>query len=88
MKDFILATLPWVICGISIAIIVLNCNKEKDKNLSEKTYLNEGMCLGMCFGVLLGSLFPEHLGLFLSLGMLIGEAIGSCIKKTNNKEDK
>lgn len=42
----------------------------------------------MSFGVLLGSLYSEHLGIFLSLGMLIGEAIGSCIKKTNNKEDK
>ena len=89
MKDFILASLPWVICGISIAIIVVNCNKEKDKNLSKKTYLSEGMCLGMCFGVLLGSLYSKHLGIFLGLGMLIGEAIGTFIKKgKNNKEDK
>ena len=86
MKDFILASLPWVICGISIAIIVVNCNKEKDKNLSEKTYLNEGRCLGMCFGVLLGSLYSEYLGIFLALGMLIGEAIGSFIKKKTNKK--
>lgn len=55
MKDFILASLPWVICGISIAIIVVNCNKEKDKDLSKKTYLSEGMCLGMLIGEAIGS---------------------------------
>lgn len=88
MKDFILATLPWIIIGISVAIIVVNNNKVKTKKTSKETYISEGLCLGMSFGVLLGSLYSEHLGIFLSLGMLIGEAIGSCIKKTNNKEDK
>ncbi|MGN0973589.1 MAG: hypothetical protein ACI4OT_02475 [Bacilli bacterium] len=81
MKDFVLAALPFIIMGISIAIIVVNCNKENKK--SEKgTYINEGMCIGMSIGLLLGNLFDDgHLGIFLGLGMLIGEAIGSGIKK-------
>ena len=81
MKDFILAAFPWIIIGISVAIIVVNCNKEKDKNLSKETYLTERMSIGMCLGVSLGSLSSEHLEIFLSLGMLIGEAIGLCFKK-------
>lgn len=76
MKDFILAALPFVIMGISVAIIIVNSNKNKE------AYISEGMCLGMSFGLLLGTSFGnEHTGLFLSLGMLIGEAIGSFIKK-------
>lgn len=81
MKDFILAALPFVITGISIAIIIVNCNKE-NKKLKEGTYISEGMCIGMSIGLLIGNLFDlEYLGMSLGLGMLIGEAIGSCIKK-------
>lgn len=76
MKDFILAAIPFIIIGISVAIIIVNNNKSKE------SYICEGMCIGMSFGLLLGTSFSnEHLGMFLSMGMLIGEAIGSYIKK-------
>lgn len=76
MKDFILTSLPFIIIGISVAVIIVNSNKNKE------TYISEGMCLGMSFGLLLSNLFSsEHMGLSLSLGMLIREAIGSFIKK-------
>ena len=81
LADFILTALPFVIVGISIAIIVVNCNKE-NKKLEKGTYISEGMCIGMSIGLLLGNLYDDgHLGIFLGLGMLIGEAIGSGIKK-------
>lgn len=81
MKDFILAALPFVIAGISIAIIIVNCNKE-NKKIKGGTYTTEGMCIGMSIGLLIGNLLDlEYLGMSLGLGMLIGEAIGSCIKK-------
>ena len=53
MKDFILAALPFIIIGISVAIIIVN-NK---KNKSKESYICEGMCFGMSFGLLLGTLF-------------------------------
>lgn len=82
MKDFVLAALPFLIIGISIAIIIVNSNKAKGKKSEENTYIGEGMCLGMSLGILLGQTFAkEHLGIFLSSGMLVGEAIGSSIKK-------
>ena len=78
MKDFILASLPFIIIGICVAIIVVNNRKNKNK----ESYISEGMCLGMSFGLLVGASFrSEHLGMFLSLGMLVGEAIGSSLKK-------
>ena len=76
MIDFFLAALPFIIIGISVAVIVVNSNNKKE------SYICEGMCLGMSMGLLLGTSFAsEHLGIFLSLGMLIGEAVGSSIKK-------
>ena len=60
--------------GISVAIIIVNNNSNKN------TYTAEGMCLGMSFGLLLGTSFSSgHMGLFLSLGMLIGESLGMLI---------
>ena len=74
MKDFIFASLPFIIIGICVVIIVVNNRKNKNK----ESYISEGMCLGMSFGLLIGASFSsEHLGMFLSLGMLVCEAIGS-----------
>ena len=53
MKDFILASLPWIIIGISVAIIIVNNNKLKTKKTSKETYISEGLCLRMSLGVLL-----------------------------------
>lgn len=47
MRDFILASLSWVICGIPITIIIVNNNKVKTKKTSKETYISEGLCLGM-----------------------------------------
>ena len=77
MKEFLLAALPFIICGMAIIVILMNTKKQKSKD----NYLAEGMCLGLAFGSMIGALFPSQLGLCLSLGMLIGEAIGSYFKK-------
>lgn len=76
MIDFFLAALPFIIIGISVAVIVVNSNNNKE------SYICEGMFLGMSIALLLGTSFAsEHLGIFLSLGMLVGEAVGSSIRK-------
>lgn len=76
MKDFILAAIPFIIIGISFAIIAVNSKKTKEN------YISEGMCLGISFGLLVSTLIPnEYMGMCLSIGMIIGEAVGSYIKK-------
>ncbi len=75
MKDFLTAALPFIIIGISLAIICANSNN------NEKTYLSEGLAIGMCLGVAIASSLHINLGLGISIGMLIGEAIGISIKK-------
>lgn len=76
MKEIILVALPFIIMGISIAILA-----SKSKN-SKDNYLLEGMSLGMCFGLMFSNLFNnEYMSFSLSVGMLLGEVIGSFIKK-------
>lgn len=77
MKEFLFATLPFILCGLAIIVILMNTKKQTSKD----NYLVEGMCLGLAFGSMIGVLFSSQLGLCLSLGMLIGEAIGSYFKK-------
>lgn len=75
MKDFLFAALPFIIIGISLAIICAN-----GKN-NEKTYLSEGIAIGICLGVAIASSLHISLGLGISIGMLIGESLGISIKK-------
>ena len=35
MKDFILTALPFIIIGISVAVIIVNSNKNKETYISE-----------------------------------------------------
>ena len=80
MKDFILSALPFVISGISVAVI---CTRLAKKKTGNNTYIIEGMLLGVAFGTCFGNVFSKVLGTAIctSLGMLVGEAIGSCIDK-------
>lgn len=91
MKDFIMAALPWVIMGISIAILVTNASKvkkaiksnttDKEETKKDDNYMSEGMCIGMSLGVVFGTTGIFDLGTGISLGMLVGLVIGMYIKK-------
>lgn len=57
MKDFILAALPWVLCGIAVAILCARLGKRKnepDKKLDRQIAL--GMALGLMLSPALNSL--------------------------------
>ena len=78
MTDIVLAGLPMVVIGITLAsviVILSKKNKKRDntenKNTFESTDKNEsieednmatGMSLGMCFGVAIGSSFMNKFG--------------------------
>lgn len=79
MKDFIIAALPYVIIGISIAIICTN-SKKKGNN-----YIMEGMLFGLALGASFSTTLKIDIGLGMTLGMLIGEAVGSFIKKDKDE---
>ncbi|MGM9530495.1 DUF2700 domain-containing protein [Intestinibacter sp.] len=94
MKDFIMAALPWVIMGITLAVLAVNFSKKannktkvdveiKDSEVEEDNYMTLGMCLGMCIGSALGASGIISISYGISFGMLIGMAVGSTIKKQN-----
>ena len=77
MKDFIYAALPWVIIGITLAIVMLLLTKnlkkkgsvskaekvvDKKQESEEETYMSDGMSLGICFGAAIGSAFMYKFG--------------------------
>lgn len=78
MRDFVLAALPWVLCGVALAIVCAGMGrkktKEKKKALEERMAL--GMALGLMFGAALNSagLWENH-GLGFALGPLWGMAL-------------
>ena len=77
MKEFILAALPWVLCGIAVAIICANLagnNQKTQKKFDRRMAL--GLSLGLMFGPALNAagLWSNH-GLGLALGPLWGMAL-------------
>ena len=90
MKEFLLAALPWIALGVSLALICANYSKNKkskaagtdeDQKQPDGNYMTEGICFGMCAGVVLSTVGIIELGLGISLGMLLGIVVGRNIKK-------
>lgn len=88
MKDFIINALPWVICGISVAII---CAKlgfgKKEKEADSRIAI--GMALGLMLSPVLNSfeLWENH-GLGFALGPLLGMAIASLFGNKDNSDEE
>jgi len=86
MKGFILAALPWVLIGLSFAIL-FSKHLAKNKN-NKKTCESEGIAIGMCMGAGLGTMFEGGLALGVSIGVLLGLYIGSRIPKKDNNDEQ
>ena len=81
MKDFIIAALPWVLCGLAVAILCARLGG-RDGNTGKK--LDQAMATGAALGLLLGvalngcGLWENH-ALGFSLGPLWGMALASLL---------
>lgn len=80
MIECVKAALPFVICGVCLAVLAVNHKKAKAEENSGN-YMMEGMCFGMCLGVSCAQIIHVNIGVGISLGMLIGETVGFLIKK-------
>ena len=80
MRDFLLAALPWVLCGIAVAIICAGLGREKANE--EKKALEQRMALGLALGLMFGAalnsvgLWENH-ALGFALGPLWGMALAA-----------
>ncbi|MGN0167043.1 MAG: hypothetical protein ACI4AB_03285 [Acetatifactor sp.] len=86
MRDFILAALPLVLCGIAVAIICTRMGRgktrENEKALEKSMAL--GMSLGLLFGVALNGIgLWENHALGFALGPLWGMALATLFQGGN-----
>lgn len=88
MKDFVLAALPLVLCGIAVAVICANLRGKKTK---EKT-LEQSVAIGISLGLMLSpalnsiGLWENH-GLGFALGPLWGMALAVLFHKNTNADE-
>ncbi len=71
MKDFITAALPWVLVGLSIAVLPIITAKEKPGECKGRT-ITKGTCVGFCIGTLIYVAFGWALWASMLVGMVIG----------------
>ena len=70
MKDFITAALPWVLCGLAVAIL---CARLGRQGGSKSKKLDQSMAVGAALGLLLGvTLFSA---LFVCVGNMIANLL-------------
>ena len=89
MREFILAALPWVLCGVAVAIICTRMGREKTKE-NEKALekiMALGMSLGLLFGVALnGAGLWENHAMGFALGPLWGMALATLFQGGNDSD--
>lgn len=78
MKDFFSAAIPFLLTGIALAILAVNCSGKREKSKNQGAHMATGAGLGLLFGVMLNGcgLWENHI-LGLILGVLWGMALGS-----------
>lgn len=79
MKDFLLAALPWVCMGLSVALCAAHCFGQQAES-RKRDHMVEGMYVGMGLSLIFGA---EH----LAYGMLLGLLAGMCIKRETREEN-
>ena len=87
MRDFVLAALPWVLCGVAVAIICAGMGRRKNRENGEapENRMVFGMALGLLLGVALnGAGLWENHGLGLALGPLWGMALATLMDGREN----
>lgn len=79
MKAFVLAALPWVMCGLAVAVLCASMGSMKNSDDPElRSRLSVGLALGLMFGTALNSLglWGNH-GIGFALGPMWGLALAA-----------
>lgn len=85
MRDFILAALPWVLCGLAVAILCAASEGRKER-LDQHAAL--GMALGLMLSPALNSLgLWENHALGLALGPLWGMALAALFQSRTHSDE-
>ena len=79
MKAFVLAALPWVLCGLAVAVLcAAMSSQKKNDDPALRSSLSVGLALGLMFGTALNSLgLWENHGIGFALGPMWGMALAA-----------
>lgn len=89
MKEFIVAALPWVLCGLAVAVL---CARLGGQCASKSGKPDQSMAIGAALGLLLGvalngcGLWENH-ALGLAMGPLWGMALASLLPERGSAGD-
>lgn len=77
MMALICAAWPWLVMGISLAVVAVNANESERAS----SYYDIGMLLGVAWGIAFANVLSICLGMGASFGMFVGLVLGSRWKK-------
>lgn len=77
MIALICAAWPWLVIGISLAVVAVNANKSE----TTSSYYDIGMLLGVALGIAFANVLSISLEMGASFGMFVGFVLGSRWKK-------
>ncbi len=83
MKEFVVAAIPWVLCGIAVAILCARLGGKKDQKPDNSLAI--GMAFGLLFSPVLNSMgLWENHGIGFALCPLWGMALASLGRKRDD----
>ena len=87
MKEFVSSAFLWIMLGIALAILAVNCSSKKIQNKTFGIRIATGAGFGLLFGVALNSVgLWESNVIGLALGPLWGMALASLFKSKEKSE--
>ena len=91
VMEFVSAALPWILCGVAVAVICVGMGREKTKERGEalEKRMALGTALGLLFGVALNGLgLWGNDGLGFALGPLWGMALATLWRDRDDSDEE
>ena len=91
VMEFISAALPWILCGVAVAVICAGMGRKRTKEKGEalEKRMALGTALGLLFGVALNGLgLWDNDGLGFALGPLWGMALATLWRDRDDSDEE
>lgn len=88
MKEFLSTAFPWIMTGIALAIVSVNCTVKNKQGKRYIAHITAGAGIGLLLGIALNycGLWENHI-LGIIMGVLWGMVLGSLYRGKRTKKD-